>query len=119
MAPYRRTARSIRKTTTAPRDKAWAVMRALQLSQGGFTIPEVLTAAEILKPSFLKYLKALRNTGYVVMTEQAKKSKGIPARFRLVRNTGPFRPHAQSNGVVYDRNLAQEFAPAEEVSHDA
>lgn len=117
MAPYRRTSRSVRKTTTAPRDKAWAVMRALHKSQGHFTIPEVLAAAEISKSSLLQFLKALRRTGYVELSAQAKKCKGIPCKFRIARDSGPIRPWMQSDGVVYDRNTGIEHEPQREVSH--
>lgn len=111
MAPYRRTSRSVRKTTTAPRDKAWTAMRVLQQQKGYFTLPEVMTAAGIGKASLLRYLKALRSCGYFTKVGNGDRRNRQADRFRLQRDTGPFRPWAQSDGVVYDRNLGLEFYP--------
>jgi hypothetical protein len=120
MSPRRQTERSIRKTTTAPRDRAWQAMRAYQKSQGGFTIPEIQVASDYKnRQGLTKYLKGLRRCGYIVMARKKDALRGRPAEFRLVRDTGPFRPWLQSNKVVYDRNLAQEFMPTVEVSDGA
>lgn len=113
MAPKRSFSRKVRKTTTAPRDRAWSAMRILRK----FTIPEICATAEIHPVSFKKYLKLLMATGYVIKTRNHTPSHGECALYSLVRNTGPFRPWAQSNGVIYDRNIAQEFTPGE-VRHE-
>lgn len=113
MAPRRSVLRMCRRQTNAPLDRAWQAMRILRT----FSTPDILATAECNRSSFTRYLKGLEATGYVRVTRQYKARWHVPKAWFLVRDSGPLRPHLQSDGIVWDRNLGVEFHPRE-VRHD-
>lgn len=112
MAPYRHIARSVRKGTNAPRDRAWQAMRILRR----FDVPQVCAAAEIHRVSLMRFLGGLQRCGYVRKRSNGRGGRHEHAVYQLVRDTGPFRPWLQSNGTIYDRNVGREFPPQQVIA---
>ncbi len=107
--PTRVRQRTIRRQGNRPLDRAWAAMRILRV----FTTGELTATAEANYYSVSRYLGVLRRTGYVLKLNKQGGRARKQATFQLIRDTGPLRPHAQTDGIVYDKNLAREFPPEE------
>lgn len=81
----------------------WRAMKVLRT----FDYQEIAQAASlaplVVAPGSAKsYVNALARTGYL---QQVKASKpGVPARYRLARNTGPHAPAITRRKCVFDRN---------------
>lgn len=92
----------------------------MRAARGGhFTIPEILAVAEIHPISLAKMLGALRRTGFVKKVKKHNPHVNEAGTYLLLRNSGPFRPWAQTDGVVYDRNTGMEHRPTEELDEEA
>jgi len=109
MAPRRSRARRNRRPSNTGLDRAWQAMRILR----EFTTPDVVATAECNRSMLSAYMKALQRTGYLVVTHSKATLVHRPIGWRLVRDTGPLRPHVQTDRIVWDRNLGREFVPQE------
>jgi hypothetical protein len=90
-------------------DLLWSVMR--RRSDRTWTVPDLISAVGVISPRYARtYVLRLHQTGYLACAESADRTDGnrfSPARWRLVRNTGPAAPilcgAGGANGV-YDLN---------------
>lgn len=92
-----------------------AMWRAIKVLQKGFDYQDVAKAASQgsfqVKPQAAKtYVNLLARAGYFRVLQAAK--PGTPARYALVRNTGPHAPAITRRKCVFDRNTG-EFAELE------
>lgn len=88
----------------------------MRISKNGvFTVADILAAAEINEISFARMLGAYRRTGFVKKLKNHNPREKSACVFLLLRNSGPFRPWAQSDGVVYDRNTGIEYKPSKKL----
>lgn len=91
----------------------WRAMQILksfdwQDVQRAATLPAGRGAAvQVTAQTAKSYVNVLGRAGYFKTMQEAK--PGTPARYRLVRNTGPHAPAVTRRKVVFDRN-AGEFA---------
>lgn len=69
-----------------------------------FTLPDLISTAEIGAANAKAYLIALRRTGYVRRIQAQRPGKGGHAIYALARNTGPRAPMARANATVWDAN---------------
>lgn len=77
-------------------------MIAADATQGVVACPPATAAA---------YIKHLNAAGYLREEAPAQRGPGrTPARYRLMRDTGPLPPAVTRAKVVYDRNLGELFA---------
>jgi hypothetical protein len=84
-----------------------AMWRAMKVMQKGFDHNEVAKAASqdgfVVKVATAKtYVHALARAGYFQQLKPAK--PGTPARYRLLKNTGPHAPAITRRKCVFDRN---------------
>jgi hypothetical protein len=84
-----------------------AMWRAMKVMQRGFDHNDVAKAASqdgfVVKVATAKtYLLALARAGYFQQLKPAK--PGTPARYRLLKNTGPHAPAITRRKCVFDRN---------------
>lgn len=94
----------------------WRAMKVLR----AFDYREIAQAATlapvVVAPGSAKsYINALARAGYL---QQVKASKpGVPAKYRLVKNTGPHAPAITRRKCVFDRNTGDfaELQSAQEV----
>jgi len=92
-----------------------AMWRAMKVLAKGFDYRDIAKAASLngleVKPEAAKsYVNALARAGY--FAELRKAQPGTPARYKLVKNTGPHAPAITRRKCVFDRNTAQ-FAELE------
>lgn len=86
------------------RQLAWDLMRR----DGEFTSSDLVQAG-LQRPNALKYLAGLTEAGYVQQVQVMKPGPGgLPAVYRLIRDTGVLAPVVQRNGDVFDPNLEEE-----------
>jgi len=109
MAPRRSRARRNRQLTNTGLDRAWQAMRIMR----EFTAPDIVAIAECNPTTLSQFMKAIQRAGYLVITHNKATRVHRPMGWRLVRDTGPLRPHVQTDRIVWDRNLGREFIPQE------
>lgn len=104
--PTRRRSRNVRRQGNLPLDRVWAAMRMLRSFNGR----QLATVSECDYWTVMRFLRSLLRVGYLSKSKGRNKL-GESDSFKLLRNTGPLRPHVQTNHIVWDKNLAREFAP--------
>ncbi len=83
------------------RDRAWQSMRILVR----FTLPDLMTTADIGQYNARKYVTGLRRSKYLAIAKARNEGrKGGHEVYRLIRNTGPKAPRLQTDGRTYDPN---------------
>lgn len=88
------------------RDRAWQSMRILRT----FTLPDLVSTADIQPDNAKKYVIGLTNAGYVrCIREKDNGRKGGYAVYRLARDTGPHAPRLQADGRTYDTNTHRVY----------
>ena len=90
--------------TRSARQLLWQSMRVLR----EFTIVDLVTTAESTKRNAQQYVQALTRARYLRQTSTKRSTTLNPARFRLIRNTGPLAPRAGRTGVL-DPNTGEQF----------
>lgn len=95
----------------------WRAMKVLR----SFDYQDIAQAASlaplVVAPSSAKsYVNVLARAGYLQQVKAAK--PGVPARYRLTRNTGPHAPAITRRKCVFDRNTGDlaELQTAQEVA---
>lgn len=70
-----------------------------------FSMPDLISTAEITKSNIKKYVGGLRRAAYIVIDRpRISGKKGGFEIYRLIRDTGPKAPRLQSDGNTYDPN---------------
>lgn len=85
-----------------------------------FTRADILTTAAINQSNLDKYLRALINTGFVVV--QQERVSGRPGSrdvLRIARDNGPKPPVAHTDGSMLDPNTGQTWPAAAAAPADA
>lgn len=92
-------------TTKLGRQEAWRTMQ--QLDQ--FTRQGLNKRCGVSMTNLHQYLRALLVAGYLEVIRPATSgTKGKPAIYRLIRNTGEKAPVVQRDGSLVDPNLSEE-----------
>ncbi|ABE45653.1 hypothetical protein [Polaromonas sp. JS666] len=94
------------KADNLARKQAWQAMRIMRR----FTRADILTTAAINQSNLDKYLRALINTGFVVV--QQERVSGRPGSrdvLRIARDNGPKPPVAHTDGSMLDPNTGQTW----------
>lgn len=102
---------SKRRNKPAAQLRLWAAMRILRR----FTLPDLVTIAEVSYDHARKLLNRLDAAGYV--RKAVANDNGYPgsyAVFLLYRDTGPKPPVIGLDGVAYDQNLQMRMQDAHE-----
>lgn len=89
-------------------EQLWLSMRGLKV----FDFRELMQSAsiEISEATAKDYCKRLLSAGYFRVVTKADPHKGIIARYRLIRPSGPKAPQIQRALQVYDPNTAEVYA---------
>lgn len=98
-----------------------AMWRAMHVLARGFTADDLVRAAsvegvlEVSRATVLAYVQALTKAGYLQVV--TRPTTGVPARWRLVKDTGPHAPAITRRKCVFDRNTGTfaELETAQEV----
>ena len=79
----------------------WQAMRTLK----SFDVPQLAGLSQLHTGTINRYLKSLREAGYVAVVQSANGQVAAYNQYLLVRNTGPYVPTIHRDGTVFDPNL--------------
>lgn len=104
LAPEEAQARAAGKRAT-PKGAMWAAMR----ERKKFTQGEVISAlagtkSPVTEAEARSYCTSLLSAGYLKVLQKARSASGRPARYMLVRDSGPLPPDIKRMQVVVDPN---------------
>jgi hypothetical protein len=87
------------------RARAWTSMRIFRV----FTAPQIAATAEISMDNLWRYLRALKQWGYVEIIGTVGKAaeKGYAQKLELMQDTGPQYPVPRNNGKLWDPNTGE------------
>lgn len=108
-----RTPKAYSTTATAPMlNRVWTSMRLLRR----FTINDVIVTAEAGRSQVEKFVRALRDTGYLRLDQPRVSGRaGSMDVWSLTRNSGPLPPIRRKDGSgVYDPNTLMTWGPGGE-----
>lgn len=101
------------------RYQAWQTMRLWKKAGQAWSVPDLAAVIEAAEVSNLKvYLRGLHRAGFVSQVERANPFRRRPAKWRLVRDTGPNPPRLRQDGTVYDPNTRTVWRDGVEAADD-
>ncbi len=90
--------------------RLWQAMRVYRRSGHAWTVRELAAVADSTEAAARRLLGALRRHGYVTQTEPWERGTVLgDARWRLVRDTGPWPPRLRRDGRLYDPNTGEDL----------
>jgi hypothetical protein len=93
----------IRNQSRNQRSRAWQSMRILRR----FKLSEIVATAEISANNCAKYIRALRQAGYLrVACAHHQGKAGGGAVYQLAKDTGPAAP-LEKDGFMFDPNTGE------------
>lgn len=88
------------------RTRLWQAMRILR----EFTAHELCATCETKIQPVRNFVNQLRIAGFVIVAHKGDRARHVPARYRLIRNTGPKCPAlVRGRRVFFDPNTDQEY----------
>lgn len=82
------------------RAAAWRAMQALR----EFSLPDLVATSKASAANLKDWIAALLKAAYLVLIRAGR--PGQPARYRLVKATGPKPPQRRRDGSIFDPNLS-------------
>ncbi|WP_436399321.1 hypothetical protein [Roseobacter sp. S98] len=93
------------KKRRTPEGAIWSAMRAMgRFTQGEIVSSLAATSEPATEADLRKYCSALLDAGYLKVLQKARPMSGRPARYMLLRDTGPLPPEIRRMQVLVDTN---------------